>query len=448
MMDIDKLQGILDIPARFVDLVVQESSETKIVMRDGIIRDIITGETVGVGIRVLDRGWGFGSTADISEAFKIAEKARRMAKLGKDVEFNVKEPIEDNVYVAPKINPSQADLEEKKEILRKGAEVVSEFKEITSSTFVYADTTTRHRYLSSEGSDISSDYTRVSLFITAFAKRNGKLQVGSERIGGTGGLEYLDEIEESSKQAAEKAVRLLDARAAPSGNFRVVLDPKLTGVFIHEALGHALEADHVIRGESVLEGKLNKRIGSPLVTVYDDPTLEGSFGFYFYDSEGIRGERKIVVDGGILRGYLQSRETAARLGCEATGNARSQSYNYPPIPRMSNTYLASGDMSFEELIEDIDYGIYLKGSKGGEVDTIRGVFQFSAEEGFIIEKGELGCPIRDVALSGETLKILREIDGVGEDFDIHIGFCGKATQLVPVGDGGPHIRTFATVGGS
>jgi TldD protein len=133
---------------------------------------------------------------------------------------------------------------------------------------------------------------------------------------------------------------------------------------------------------------------------------------------------------------------------DVTGNARAQSFDYPPVVRMSNTYLEPRDYRFQEMLEDVDFGVYLKGSKGGEVDTARGVFQFNAEEGFLIEKGELTKAVRDVSLSGRTLEILQRVDAVGRDFAVHIGYCGKASQMVPVGDGGPHVRTYATVGGT
>ncbi|MFQ5888120.1 MAG: TldD/PmbA family protein, partial [Candidatus Hydrothermarchaeales archaeon] len=278
--------------------------------------------------------------------------------------------------------------------------------------------------------------------------KDGKVQFGSERLGGTGGMEAIADCERSARVAAEKAIRLLTADEPPSGNFDVVLDPHLTGVFIHEALGHAAEADHILQDESILKGKLGEEIASNLVTVYDDSTLDGSFGFYSYDSEGIKGEKTTLIEEGILKSYLHSRETSSRLDQKNTGNARAQSFGHQPIVRMSNTYIKPGDHDFEELFDGIKRGIYLKGSKGGEVDTARGVFQFSAEEGFLIEKGEVTRAIKDVALSGETLEILRRISALGKDFDLSIGFCGKAGQAVPVGDGGPHIRTFATVGGA
>jgi TldD protein len=444
---VEELQKILETPARFVDIVVQQAWENHIVLKDGVARDISSGETSGIGIRVLDKTWGFASSNSLRDARAMVERAYKMAKTGKRIEFGEAPAVRDKVKISPKIDPAEVGLEEKKEILRAGEEATREYKEVVSSTFSYIDSKISYHYMNSEGSDIEAEYTRVGIFTSVFAKKDGKIQAGSERMGATGGLEFLEGVENGARKASQRAVRLLDAGEAPGGNFKVVLDPKLTGVFIHEALGHAMEADHIIQGESILEGKLKDRIGSELVTVYDDPTLQGSFGFYFYDSEGTKARKKAILREGVLMQYLHSRETSSKLGQENTGNARAQGFGYPPIVRMSNTYLSQGDFEFEEMIEDIDRGVYLKGSKGGEVDTARGIFQFSAEEGFIIENGEIGEAIRDVALSGETLHILKEIDAVGKDFNLHIGFCGKGSQLVPVANGGPHIRTFATVGG-
>ncbi len=443
-----EIERVLAIPARFVDVTRQRSLTTSVLLKDGVAKDISTGEASGIGIRVLDVGWGFASTNEAKDIFSLAERALRMAKRAKrKVKFAVGKALIDEVEVRAKKRPQDVDVESKKEILRSALDAVRGFKDIVSTSFSYFDARMEGEYRNSEGSGIKISYPRVGVFSTVFAKRDGRIQVGMERLGATGGLEALAGVENSAREAAEKALRLLEAREAPKGRFHVVLDPKMTGVFIHEALGHAVEADHIIQGESILEGRIGAAIASDIVTVYDDPTLEGSFGFYRYDSEGVRGVKKALVEKGILAGYLHSRETASELGMEPTGNARSMGYSYPPLVRMSNTYLEPRDFAFEEII-DIDEGVYLKGSKGGEVDTTRGVFQFSAEEGFLIEKGEITTPIRDVALSGATLDILKSIDAVGKDFGVHIGFCGKDAQSVPVGDGGPHMRTTATVGGT
>ena len=442
-----EIQKVLEIPARFVDVIVQQSAANNIVMKDGIIKEVSAGEVEGIGVRVLENTWGFASANTVEDVLDTAKRAHSAAKAGKKIAFNEGEGITDDVSVSPKIDPQGAGFEEKKELLREAFDVTKEYKEVVSSTFSYSDTTTSSRYVNSEGASIDAEYVRVGFFASVFAKKDGQVQIGMERMGSMGGLEALDGAAEKARSAAEKAVRLLDAASAPSGVFSVVMDPLLTGVFIHESLGHWAEADHVIQKESVLEGKIGERIASELVDVYDDPTLEGSFGFYFYDSEGTKARKKAFLEEGILKEYLHSRETASELGMEPTGNARAQSFNHSPIVRMSNTYLAPKDFAFDEMLEGIKYGVYLKGSKGGEVDTARGVFQFSAEEGVLIENGELTAAVKDVSLSGETLEILKNVDAVGRDFGTHVGFCGKASQVVPVGDGGPHVRTVATVGG-
>jgi TldD protein len=442
------LKEVIKIPARFVDLVVQQSTVNSIVMKDGVIKEVSTGEIEGVGIRILENTWGFASANSLEKLEGSAERAFRAAKAGEKIAFDGRDGVDDTVCVKPKIDPQDVGFEEKKELLREAFDVTKDYKEVVSSTFSYTDTRTVSQYVNSEDTSINAEYVRTGFFASVFAKSDGRIQVGLERMGATGGLEALEGIGEKAGEASKKAVRLLGAKSAPSGNLSVVMDPLLTGVFVHEALGHAIEADHVIQKESILEGKLETRVASENVDIYDDPTLPGSFGFYFYDNEGTKARKKAVVKDGMLKEFLQSRETASELGVEATGNARAQSFGHSPVVRMSNTYVGRGDFSFDEMLEDIKHGVYLKGSKGGEVDTARGVFQFSAEEGFLIENGELSSPIRDVSLSGETLEILLNIDALGRDFGTSIGFCGKASQVVPVGDGGPHARTTATVGGS
>lgn len=444
-----EVRELLELPARFVDVTLHDVESTSILMKDGSAKEIATGRSSGISVRVLDRGWGFAYASSVHELKDAAERALRGARLAKEkVELAEVDVTQDKAEAIAKLHPSRATLEEKLDYLSRAHEVAKGYKSVVSTSFAYNDASVKITYLSSEGAEVEMRYPRVAFYAQVFAKDGAKIQFASERVGATSGLEALANVEGIAKDACEKALRLLHARAPPSGEFTVVIDPKLTGVFIHEALGHAVEADHVVQGESILAGKLGQSIASELVTIYDDPTLKQGFGSYFYDAEGVKAQKKALVENGVLRSYLHSRETAAKLGHEPTGNARAQGYNFPPMPRMSNTYLAKGDASFEELIEDVEFGVYLLGSRGGEVDTARGVFQFSAEEGFLIEKGEITTPVRDVALSGETLAILRRVDAVSKHWGVHIGYCGKNGQLVAVGDGGPAIRTVATVGGT
>ena len=233
-----------------------------------------------------------------------------------------------------------------------------------------------------------------------------------------------------------------------------VLDPELAGVFIHEAVGHAAEADLVLENSSILAGKIGEQIASQHVTVYDDPTMH-EYGYYPFDAEGVPAKKTTLIDRGVLSSYLHSRETAGRLGGSGNGNGGSGGGNARaqgcaiPIPRMSNTFIANRDMSFEEIIEELRDGVYLKGSRGGQVNTGEGIFQFNAELGYVVRGGEICEMLRDVSLSGQTLEILKNITAVGDDLAFHSGRCGKSGQAVPVSDGSPHILVNrAMVGGS
>ncbi|HDD63731.1 MAG TPA: TldD/PmbA family protein [Thermoprotei archaeon] len=256
------------------------------------------------------------------------------------------------------------------------------------------------------------------------------------------------DLEGWAKRISEKAVKMLKAEPAPSGRFTVIADPDLTGVFTHEAVGHACEGDGIVAKESILTNMLGERIGSELVTIYDDSTYPNGWGSLKYDDEGVPTEKRLLIDEGILVGYINDRYTAFKLGMKPNGGARAQDYMHPPIVRMSNTYMAPGDWSFEEMVSEIKYGVYLLGSRGGQVDTAKGTFQFNAKEAYLIENGEITKPLLDVSLSGLTLETLKNIDAVGKDFKLRSGTCGKGGQGVPAGTGGPHVRIVnAVVGG-
>ncbi len=433
---------------RFADLRVHRTQSTALVLKDGRAEAVSTGITRGFAARVLDRCWGFACSSTEERLEEMLEQARRAARLGEGkVRLAPVRPASYSGEVRVKKPPASFSSEEKLELLERAHSVAGEHAEIASVTVSYHDALVEFRYCSTEGGDVLLTYPWVSLQVQVVAKRGSTLQMAQERAGGVAGLEALSRVEELAASACERAIRLLDGRQAPSGRMKVVMDAKLTGVFIHEALGHAVEADHVLRGESVLANMLGRSIASEEVSIYDDPCIPGSAGYYLYDAEGVPAKRKALVEKGVLKSYLHTRETAGAMGQEASGNARAQGYSFPPLPRMSNTCMQAGDAELEELLECAGTGVYLCGSRGGEVDTARGVFQFSAEEGFMIRNGELAEPLRDVSLSGETLEILRKIELVGREVEMHPGYCGKDGQLVPVGDLAPAVLTTASVGG-
>ncbi len=287
---------------------------------------------------------------------------------------------------------------------------------------------------------------RSGFSILAVASRNGSLQKGYERRHSIRGLNIRHQ-QDLGRAAGARAVALLSAQPARGGTMNAVLDPELAGVFAHEAVGHASEADLIQEGNSVLAGRVGERIGNPIVTIVDDPALP-EFGFEPCDAEGSRVERTEIIRKGVIGGFLHSRETLAAVGNGHAGNARAMP-GEPPLVRMSNTFIEPGDSSPEEIIAECRNGILLRGSRGGQVDPGRGVFQFNAEYGYLIENGECTTMVRDVSLSGEILKTLHSIQLCAGDKRMHQGYCGKGGQSVPVSDGAPHVLlSGAVVGGS
>lgn len=456
-MDLDDiLEKALDHSAKlgsqFTDIRMESVNATSIIVGDNAIDQATSSFNEGIGIRVLANGaWGFAATSDTTrvEVFQAVESAFKMAKgTGEHVKDKVQiaktQRVEDSIKSEAKTPFSKVPVEEKIRLALELCKTVRHDSTITSATVTYGDSYGKSAFLSSEGSRIEGEPSRGTLIFVAVAREGDKIRQYRKRIGVIGGFEKLMEKDPDSaaKNAAEKASALLKAEQAQGGRYTVVADPEHIGVFAHEALGHAAEADFVMTGESILAGKLGEKIGSDLLTVYDDPSFPGGFGSFKYDSEGTPAKKRVIVEKGILREYILNREAAAKLRLPANGGARAQSYSYRPIPRMSNTYISAGDFSFEELIEDIDSGIYVKGTRGGQVNIAIGSFQFSAQEAFMIEKGEITKPLLDVSLSGLTLETMQNIDAVGKDFSLAgIGFCGKSEQSnLPVGNGGPSVR--------
>jgi len=277
------------------------------------------------------------------------------------------------------------------------------------------------------------------------------LTVGYESAGGTGGLEFLDGGVPGrlARQAAERAVRSLRAARIPGGRMPVVLSSEAGGTMVHEAIGHGLEADLARRGMSVYQDRLGERVGTPLVSIADDATLPGKRGSYGMDDEGTPGRRTLLVERGILSGYLHDRLSALRDGVPPTGNGRRESYRHRPIPRMTNTLILPGDVPPEEVLSGVDRGLLVVKMGGGQVNTVTGDFMFEVAEGYRIEGGRRGEPVRGATITGNGPEVLSMIDRVGSDLGFGIGTCGKDGQGVPVGDAQPTLSIgppYITVG--
>jgi len=449
-----------DLGAEYADARAEQVQSTSMRLANERFEQAISGLDQGLGIKALYKGaWGFSSTtsleisdikAAVEDAFKTA-KATSKAVKEKATVHEVK-TAKDHVKAKVKKPLTQVGIDAKMKLLLHFSRIARDYNpKIVGANLAYEDSEGQKATVTSDGARILTDTSRLYAAISAIAKEGEKITSCRERVGKPVGFELFDEVDADKLMgsAAKRAVDLLKAKPAPSGRFTVVADPHLAGVFAHEAVGHCCEADAVIAGESILEGKLGKMVGSEMVSIYDDSTVNDGWGSQKYDDEGVPTRKRLLIEKGVLKGYINNKESAAKLDMEPNGGARVQNFSHRPIVRMSNTYITQGDYSsFEELLRDIDHGIYLKGSRGGQVDMAKGTFQFNAEEAYLIQKGKLTTPLLDVSLSGLTLETLHSIDAVGKDFKSTIGFCGKAGQTVPAGDGSPHIRIRnALVGG-
>ncbi len=452
------LDKAMDGGASYADLRVLSVENSRLELKDGELKEAVEGQEVGFGLRVLVNGsWGFASANSLApkEGEGAVERALSLARAtaaraGDPVVLAPVPTVTDTTIWTPSLDPRDVAIEEKLEML-KDMEVAARGSEhLATVTTAYTDGIRRVELLTSEGTRLVHGLTRVIALANLTGRKEGVISSFRVRVGGVGGYEILkaDDPVARTVQGVRSLETLLEAGRAPGGRMTAIIDPDMTGVLVHEAFGHASEADLVLAGESVLEGRLGERLGADGVTIFDDPTMEGGFGSFPYDDEGVRGSRKVLMDDGVLTSFIHSRETAGRMGHEPNGAARSQDHGSRPLVRMSNTCLEPGDMSRQELFEDVRDGIYLKGTRGGEVDPAKGTFQFGAQEAFLVENGEVTRPLRDVALMGSILETLLNVDGIGKDFQLAgPGFCGKG-QTVPVCDGGPHVRLLdAVVGG-
>ena len=441
----------LSLGAEYCDIRVEDTIETNVSRRNKELSRAVLGSEKGFGIRVLFKGvWGFFScnSFSVTDLKKALDKAIDIAKAAsttsrEKVELAETKVIRDEIIWKPKNNPLDVSIEEKNKMLIELEKETYGFNEIKSVDQNYVDEKTTLHFVNSEGTDVSYELTRVFLQVNFVARREGNMNSMRFRIGGTCGYEIFDKNNpiEIALEKSKKTIEMLDARLPPSGRFTVVADPELTGVFTHEAVGHACEADLVVSGESILKDRIGEKIAKDAVSIVDDPTIENAFGSIPYDDEGVKARCKTLIKDGVLTEYILNRETAKKLGLDySNGGARAQSFAYRPLVRMSNTMILPGDHSFEELIEDIKLGVFAKGTKGGQVDVVKGNFQFNTQEAYMIENGEITKLLKNFSLSGEILDTLKNIDALGKEMQIgDPGFCGKG-QLVPVGDGGPFTR--------
>jgi TldD protein len=293
----------------------------------------------------------------------------------------------------------------------------------------------------------------VRLSVTVIAEQAGRREVGSSGGGGRFGFAYFDDalVNQYVNEAVDQALVNLDSRPAPAGQMTVVLGPGWPGVLLHEAVGHGLEGDFNRKGSSAFSGRLGQRVAAKGVTVLDDGTIADRRGSLNVDDEGCASQKNVLIEDGILKGYIQDSLNARLMGVKPTGNGRRESYAHTPMPRMTNTYMLGGDKAPEEVLASIKKGLYATNFGGGQVDITSGKFVFSASQAYWVENGKIQYPVKGATLIGNGPEALTRISMIGNDMklDSGVGVCGKEGQSVPVGVGQPTLRIDGlTVGGT
>jgi TldD protein len=458
----DRLENAIDRMqqegAEHADIRYERFTTNKLEIKDRKVEEITTGDDSGVGFRAFYQGaWGFASTSRLDGLEDAALRAVRSAKALKRnssveaFDLEPQDPVEETLQDQAEIPPGVMNMEQKLAVLEDAERTMRYYSDaIRSGRVVYTDSEGRSMFVNSEGSFVERRPTHYSLYCFATARAGDKIETHLERSAAVDGIEHFQEEDpvNMGERAAEMAEKRVNAPRPPSGRMDVVIGDRLGGLFAHEAIGHAAEADTVQAGDSIFAGRKGEKVGADTVSVVDDPSLDAKHGSYRYDEEGMPARRTTLIENGVLQGFLHSRATSSKEGVEPTGNGRAEAFNSRPVVRMSNTFFQAGDSSKEEMVGTIDDGLYLRGFKGGQVSTAEGNFTFGTTHAYRIEDGEVTEMVRGPSLSGKALEVLKKVEMVGDDLNIgDPGYCGKDGQTVYVDTGSPHMKVADMVVG-
>jgi len=430
--------------ADYLEAHLEQSNASHISYRGRKLESIGRSTAIGGNVRALVRGgWGFTSFNNLDELpskIELAIKQAQLASKGKSQLAPVA-PVVDKVPAGIDKNPVGIPLAEKKQLLDEYNDIIWQTAKLQTSVINYSDSYKKSIFISSLGSYIEQERADITLRLVAIATDGNQVQQANLSLGSRGDFSAIQGLHREVAEMAKRPVELLSAPQVKGGEYTVVLDPVLAGVFVHEAFGHLSESDFVYENENLRQiMTLGKEFGSPELNIVDDALVPNLRGSYKYDNEGVPASKNYLIREGKLVGRLHSRETAAKMKEKTTGNARAISYRYPPIVRMSNTYIEPGSVPFSDMIADIKEGVYTRNWYGGM--TSMEMFTFSASEAYMIRKGKIAEMLRPVVLTGNVFTTLKNIDAIGDDLEMNQGGgCGKGEQMpLPVSNGSPHIR--------
>jgi TldD protein len=443
----------------YADLYFEYTMTSSILLDESLVKTATEGISTGCGVRVIagdQTGYAYSDDLSPERILKAARIAARIASGPAHVSTVGLSTIDTphNFYLVPHPSTDRA-LTDKLELVRRGDQAARAFDaRICQVRVTYGDQVRHILIAGSDGPVVTDLQPLVRFSVFTIAQEKDNLQSGTSGGGGRVGLEFFQgekSPEHFAREAARQAIVQLGAQAAPAGEMEVVLGPGWPGILLHEAVGHGLEADFNRKGISAFSGRIGQRVASDLCTVVDDGTIPNRRGSLNVDDEGKATQKTVLIENGILRGYLQDRLSSNLMHTSHTGNGRRESYEHIPMPRMTNTYMLAGNEDPQDILRSVRRGLYAVSFGGGQVDITNGKFVFSASEAYLIEEGKVTAPVKGATLIGDGPSVLTRVTAVGSDLQLDpgIGSCGKDGQSVPVGVGIPTLKVSQlTVGGT
>lgn len=450
----DVLNAALTQGADFGEIYMEDKYSTSLGMVAGQVETGISGRDYGVGIRVfagLKAVYAYTNETSRDNLIKVAREAAMALNSSSCGQFqDLQGRILTNAHPVS-IYPDGKDKEFRVNLMRMAYEAAKNYNPVIEQVRIrFMDEDQRILVANTEGVHARDRRIRTRMMIEAVAAKGSEKQSGFYGPGAHMGLEFYEKIDirEYAKEAARIAATMIDADYCPSGKFPVIIDNEFGGVIFHEACGHSLEATSVAKKTSVFADKLGEKIAADIVTAYDDGTIPNAWGSANIDDEGTPTQKNLLIDRGVLKGYLVDKLNGRRMGMASTGSARRQSYKFAPTSRMSNTFIAAGTSTPQEIIANTEYGIYARYMGGGSVNPATGDFNFAVNEGYIVKDGKIVKPVRGATLIGRGSEILKKIDMVGNNLALGQGMCGSVSGSIPANVGQPMIRVSEiTVGG-
>ncbi|NFN95649.1 TldD/PmbA family protein [Clostridium botulinum] len=439
----------------FAEIFEDDSVNNSISLIDGKVEDAIGGRNYGIGIRIfkgLKSVYAYTNNNSLDSLLETAYRAALALGNANEKEKNIIINEKKIQTIHPiMFYPKDVNYNKKIDILKLAYNSAKNYNsEISQVITSYGDKEQNILIANSDGLYIEDKRIRTRLGINAIASKGSENQTGFEGPGRHMGIEMFESIdpEYHGKEAARIAHTMLHAKNCPAGNMTVAIDNGFGGVIFHEACGHALEASSVAKGNSVFANKLGQQIASTKVTSIDDGTMANAWGSLNIDDEGNKTQKNILIENGILKGYMIDKLNGRRMNMKPTGSSRRQSYKYQPTSRMTNTYIANGKDNPEDIIKSISDGLYAKKLGGGSVNPVTGEFNFAVQEGYLVKNGVIKEPVRGASLIGKGSEVLMDIDMVGNNLELAQGMCGSSSGSIPTNVGQPMIRVKKmTVGG-